>query len=426
LEHPRTSVDWYPLSDSQKRFVRLVKLEAGGKQAGNIGCVIQFDRELDSTLVEKAWQELVARHECLNNTIDINQERQKWGGAKANSFVEIDLSNLQGVSLDNFLAEQARQEFDLANGPLVKLTLIKGQKTECYLCLVAHHTVIDGWSFAVLSAELFTLYQAYQKSQPPKLELPLNYRNYVTKESERLSAPSLQYWIDQYVKHPPENLFDVLNNDVRKFAGARLRRVIAVKSIKNKLKQLAKSMKCTTFILLFTLFQSYLHQTYQKKRFTVAISVANRQFKQGTSLVGCCVNLLPIICRNETWDDKLEVLVQIVKNIFVESIANQNFSYSKWLEAIAEKFNQPEYQPIQVSFNLEPQLVFPDLDTQIVDVLILPMNYVEFPLILDILAREDQLQLQLDYQEMYFSQTQAEEFLENFVLMIEQLNNTNF
>jgi acyl transferase domain-containing protein len=425
----KTSVDWYPLSDPQKRFVRLAKLEGGGKQAGNIGCVIQFDRELDSTLVQKAWQELVVRHECLNNTIDIKQERQKWGGAKANSFVEIDLSNLQGISLGNLLAEQVCQEFDLANEPLVKLTLIKGQKSECYLSLVAHHTVSDGWSFAILFEELFTLYEAYKKSQVPKLELPPSYRNYVTKESDLLSAISLQYWIDRYVKHPPENLFEVLNNDVSNFAGARLRRMIAVKSIKNKLKQLAKSMKCTTFILLFTLFQSYLHQTYKRERFTVAIPVANRQFKQGTSLVGCCVNLLPIICRDVPWDDKLQVLVQSVKNIFVQSVANQNFSYSNWLEVIAEKFNQPGYQPIQVSFNLEPKLVFPAMDTTIVDVLTLPVNYVEFPLMLNIWEREDELQLELDYQAMYFSQAKAEELLENFARTIEQLvtpmNETN-
>ncbi|RCJ35327.1 hypothetical protein A6770_15985 [Nostoc minutum NIES-26] len=422
-ERNSKAVDWYPLSDPQKRFVRLAKLAPGGKQAGNIGCCIQFERNFDSNLLQKAWQELLARHECLTNVIDINQEKQKSAGATANSFIEINLSNLPNPSLDDLLAEQARQEFNLASGALVKLSLIKGDRSQSYLSLVAHHSVSDGWSFAVLFEELFTLYQAYEKNQTPNLVLPPIYQDYVTNESERLSERSLQYWIDQYTQHPPDNLFTVVNHEVDNFAGKRLRRVVTMPSIKTKLKQLAKTNKCTTFILLFALFQSYLHQTYKKERFSVAVSVANRQFKQGTSLVGCCVNLLPIVCGNQPWSDKLAVLAENVKNNFVKAIAQQNFGYSQWLEAIAKKLQQPGYQPIQVSFNLEPQLVFSDVDAQIADVLTLPINYVEFPLMLNIWERENSLQIELDYQEMYFIQAQAETLLDNFVLMIQQLLN---
>ncbi|MFN6567563.1 aminotransferase class III-fold pyridoxal phosphate-dependent enzyme [Dendronalium sp. ChiSLP03b] len=422
-ERNSKAVDWYPLSDPQKRFVRLAKLAPGGKQAGNIGCCIQFERNFDSKLLQKAWQELLARHECLTNVIDINQEKQKSAGATANSFIEINLSNLPNPSLDDLLAEQARQEFDLANSTLVKLILIKGDRSQSYLSLVAHHSVSDGWSFAVLFEELFALYQAYEKNQTPNLALPPSYQDYVTNESERLSERSLQYWIDQYIQHPPDNLLTVANHEVDNFAGKRLRRVVTMPSIKPKLKQLAKSNKCTTFILLFALFQSYLHQTYKKERFSVAVPVANRQFKQGTSLVGCCVNLLPLICGEQPWSDKLEVLTQNVKNNFVKAIAQQNFGYIQWLEAITEKFHQPGYQPIQVSFNLEPQLVFSDVDAQIADVLTLPINYVEFPLMLNIWERENSLQIELDYQEMYFIQAQAETLLDNFVLMIQQLLN---
>lgn len=419
------AVDWYPLSDPQKRFVRLAKLATGGKQAGNIGCCIQFERDFDSNLLEKAWQELLTRHECLTNVIDINQEKQKsvgvGVGVTAKSFIEINLSNLQNPNLDDLLAEQARQEFDLFSSLLVKLTLIKGDNLQCYLSLLAHHSVSDGWSFAVLFEELFTLYQAYEKNQNPNLALPPSYQDYVIHESEQLSVQSLQYWIDQYTQYPPENLFTVVNHEVDNFAGKRLCRVVTMPSIKTKLKQLAKSNKCTTFILLLTLFQSYLHQTYKKERFSVAVPVANRQFKQGTSLVGCCVNLLPIICGEQPWSDKLEVLTQNVKNDFVKAIAQQNFGYAQWLETIAEKLQQPGYQPIQVSFNLEPKLIFSDVDAQIVDVLTLPINYVEFPLMLNIWERDNSLQIEFDYQEMYFSSTEAEKLLDNFVLIIQQL-----
>ena len=415
--------DWYSLSDSQKRFVRLAKLE-GGKQAGNIGCVIKFDGVLDSALLQKAWQGLVARHECLNNTIDINQEKQKRGSAQANSFTEINRLNPHSVSLDSLLSEQAQQEFDLVNGPLVKAALIKGEKSECCLCLVAHHLVSDGWSFAILIEELFTLYQAYRDGQTPKLCLSPSYRNYVTYESENFSVQALQYWLEQYTLRPPENLFEVLYRDVGSFEGARLRRVVAVKSTKSKLKHLAKRMKCTPFILLFALFQSYLHQTFKRERFTIAVPIVNRQFEQGSSLIGCCVNLLPIICEGENLENELESLIPNVKENFFEAVDNQNFSYSQWLEALAQKLDKPGYQPIQVSFNLEPSMVLPALDNHVVTLLFLPVKHVELPLMLNILDVDDRLQIELDYQAMYFNQAKAERLLEDFALMIEHLLNS--
>ncbi len=415
-----TSSDWYPLSDSQKRFFRLAKLGKGGKQAGNIGFVIKFDRALDSTLLHKAWQELIARHESLNNIIDINQEKQKLGWAQGDSFIYRDLFDSDQISLESLLAEQAQQEFDLSNGPLVKAVLLKINKSEYYLCVVAHHTVSDGWSFAILVEELFTLYQGYKNSQTPKLTPLPSYRNYVTSEPERLSESALQYWVEQYVKNPPEQLFEVLNPDVGNFEGGRLRRVVAVNSIKNKLRQQAKTMKCTPFILLFALFQSYLHSYFKQERFTVAVPIANREFEQGTSLVGCCVNLLPIICGDKPWSTKLEALIPNVKQTFVEGIANQNFSYSQWLSTIADKLAQPGYQLIQVSFNLEPKMVLPDLDGQVVELVSLPVNYVEFPLMLNIVELDNQLQIELDYQGRYFSQAKAESLLADFALIIEQ------
>ena len=216
-------------------------------------------------------------------------------------------------------------------------------------------------------------------------------------------------------------MFDIVNPNSEVFAGKRLRRFVQVDSTHQKLKQLGKNFKCTPFILLFALFQSYLHQTFKQERFTVAVPIANREFEQGTSLVGCCVNLLPIICGDKPWSNQLEPLIPNVKQTFVEAIANENFSYSQWLSAIADKLAQPGYQPIQVSFNLEPKMFMPDLDGQVVELVSLPVNYVEFPLMLNILELDNQLQIELDYQRRYFSQAKAESLLAGYTVIIEQL-----
>jgi glutamate-1-semialdehyde-2,1-aminomutase len=405
------SDDWYPLSISQQRFARLSQLGEGGKKAGNIGFVIKFSQEIDSIILEKAWQELVARHDCLRTVIDLAQGKQKLSDSNPTSFVEIEEDNLNDI-----LEAQANQTFDLANGFLVKATLIRPKNSQYYFCLVAHHTVADGWSFAVLLQELFTLYQAYQDKTIPQLNSPPSYRNYVNEESHQFSEQALSYWQEQYKQYSPQSLFEPINPDVSTFLGKRLRYSVEIQSLKSQLKQISKQMKCTPFILLFSLFQSYLYQTFKKEMFIIKVPIASRNNDRDTNLIGCCVNLLPIICGKTPLEKQLKDLIPKVKQNFLEALEHQNFNYQQWLKTINHPLNL-----IQISFNLEPKMDLSILNNHPLELIPLPVNYVEFPLMMNILELDDRLQIELDYQIRYLNQKQAEEILNSFGLMVKHL-----
>jgi hypothetical protein len=409
--------DWYPLSDSQKRFSRLARLGHEGKQAGNMGCAIKINQDISPPLLKKAWKEVLERHECLSNVIDIGGERQRKGKVLETSFNEIDLSTQQNFTLEDVLAQQGNQEFDLINGSLIVLSIIKRRSSEYYLSLNAHHTAGDGWTFSLLFGELLELYQVYEKDSTPNLPTPPSYYDYVMNEPMRVSESALQYWLEQHSEKQPEMLLPVVDDRISPLVGKRLFNVVAIKSIKRKLKHLAGSLKCTTFTLLFALFQIHLRETYRKEEFTVAVPTANRQFSGGSSLAGCCVNLMPIVCSCKAENNNSEVFSQTVKGILLEAFANQNFSYSKWLSMIVQK-HSPEYKPIQVSFNIEPQLTLSSKNFKNVSFLHIPIRYVEFPLMLNIFEQENELYLKLDFQTRYFSEAKAEEFLGRFMEMI--------
>ncbi|WP_181357655.1 type I polyketide synthase [Stenomitos frigidus] len=412
--------DWYPLSDSQKRFSRLARLGYEGKQAGNMGCAIKINREIDSSRLKKAWEEVLARHESLSVQIDVDGERQRKSRIIETPFNEIDLSTQQNSTLEELLTEQVNQEFDLINGPLILLSVIRGTNSACYLSLTAHHTVGDGWSFSLLFGELLKFYQGHEKDGTFRLSVPPSYFEYVMNEPTRVSESTLQYWLKQHAEKRPEMLLSVVDDRISPFIGKRLLHVIAIKSIKSKLKQLAMRLRCTTFTLLFVLFQIHLYETYGKEEFTVAVPTANRQFAEGASLVGCCVNLMPIVCSCKANNNSPEIFSQTVKEILLDAFANQNYSYSKWMSIVTQN-HSPEYQPIQVSFNIEPQLPLFSESLKKASFLPLPINYVEFPLMLNILEQEDELYLKLDFQMRYLSEAQAEEFLQRFIAMIKAL-----
>ncbi|MCZ3030520.1 condensation domain-containing protein, partial [Acinetobacter baumannii] len=57
------------------------------------------------------------------------------------------------------------QPFDLRQGPLMRVSLLRLAEDEHVLVLVQHHIISDGWSMQVLVDELVQLYAAYSQGQ---------------------------------------------------------------------------------------------------------------------------------------------------------------------------------------------------------------------------------------------------------------------
>ncbi|MFP3589940.1 condensation domain-containing protein, partial [Paraburkholderia sp. SIMBA_055] len=75
--------------------------------------------------------------------------------------------------------EEIRQPFDLAQGPLLRASLLCLGPDDHVLLITQHHIVSDGWSLALMVQELVHLYRAYSSGQPASLPaLPIQYADY--------------------------------------------------------------------------------------------------------------------------------------------------------------------------------------------------------------------------------------------------------
>ena len=67
----------------------------------------------------------------------------------------IDLRHLEAATADRELSrlavEDAHRPFDLAIGPLLRVTLVRLRDDDCALLLTMHHIVCDGWSIALFA-----------------------------------------------------------------------------------------------------------------------------------------------------------------------------------------------------------------------------------------------------------------------------------
>ena len=57
--------------------------------------------------------------------------------------------------------EEAQRPFNLARGPLLRVTLLRLGEEEHVGLLTMHHIVSDGWSTGILIREMAVLYEAF-------------------------------------------------------------------------------------------------------------------------------------------------------------------------------------------------------------------------------------------------------------------------
>ncbi|HEX4974751.1 MAG TPA: condensation domain-containing protein, partial [Pseudomonadales bacterium] len=158
-----------PLSFGQERLWFLSQLEPDSS-AYFIPFLLELEGELESDKLQFAFQALIQRHEILRSCIRETQSQteqhteQQVLADLPLSWTYEDVSQLsESIRLARLqhLIEQTRSlPFDLSQGPLLRVALIKIGPARHQLMLNLHHIIADGWSMGILVKELLALYLA--------------------------------------------------------------------------------------------------------------------------------------------------------------------------------------------------------------------------------------------------------------------------
>ncbi|MFC8592307.1 amino acid adenylation domain-containing protein [Streptomyces atroolivaceus] len=81
--------------------------------------------------------------------------------------------------VDEVLAADLAEDFDLDRGPLVRLTVIRRGPERSDLVMTSHHVLSDGWSAPRILTELFALYTARLRGGAPDLPAPVPFAGYL-------------------------------------------------------------------------------------------------------------------------------------------------------------------------------------------------------------------------------------------------------
>ena len=358
----KTEVFVFPASFAQQRLWFLNQL-APGNPFYNVSTALCLTGSLDLRSLEQTFNEIVQRHETLRTTFAMFEGElvQIIAPILTVSLPTIDLQNLsqnqQETAALQLATDAAQRPFDLAAGPLFKVTLLQLSETEHILLLNLHHIVADGWSIGVLIRELGMLYTAFVKNERSHLPaLPVQYADFAEWQHQWLQGEVLEtqlaYWRQQLNGITALNLpTDRQRPAVPSYRGAK--QLIALSpALTASLKSLSQQESATLFITLLAAFQTLLYRYTGQVDIAVGTPIANRNQSEIEALIGFFVNSLVLradLSENPTFRE----LLHRVKNVAIAAYAHQDLPFEKLVEELHPDRELSRNPLFQVSFSLQ-------------------------------------------------------------------------
>ena len=419
-----------PLSFAQQRLWFLDQYEPENILY-NISAAIRMKGALNVVALERGLGEILKRHEALRTTFSIVDDRpvQVINEVRDFSLTVIDLGESapekNEATAARLVAEESRQPFNLSEGPLLRIKLLRLAENDHVLLVTMHHIISDGWSIKVLMREIGELYEAYANKREAALsDLPIQYADFAAwqrdwLEGERLEE-QLSYWRSQLADAPPllELPTDRPRPKFKTFHGADVLLSFS-KSLSKDIARLSHREGATLFMILLAGFSTLLYRYSGQHDILVGTPIANRNRAETESLIGFFINTLILRTRFLEQMTFRELLGQ-VRETALEAYAHQDLPFEKLVEEL-----QPErtlsHSPIfQVVFHLQNAV------TETLNLSGLSMSQLEvktqtakFDLLLTIAESEEGLAGSLNYNTDLFDAATVQRMADHFKRLLE-------
>jgi amino acid adenylation domain-containing protein len=162
---------------------------------------VRLSGPLDESALRRALDATSARHELLRTSFDLVGHPEPMQIVHANAPIPLAVLDAPDApdpvdALQEWWAGQWQRPFDLAAAPLARCHVLRHPDGTWHLALSVHHSVVDGWSFAVVVADLLRAYDHELGGGAP-LAAPTaaRYRDFVALERRAAADPdTAAYW----------------------------------------------------------------------------------------------------------------------------------------------------------------------------------------------------------------------------------------
>ncbi|NJR53713.1 MAG: amino acid adenylation domain-containing protein [Acaryochloris sp. CRU_2_0] len=396
--------------------------------AYNLPRAIRLAGNLNVDALAQSFSEIVRRHEVLRTTFKVVQGEPIPVVAPAVPF-PLPITELQTLTdevrtqaIQALTEQEAQRPFDLAQGPLLRLQLLKLSPSEHVLLLTLHHIVSDAWSTGVLVQEMVVLYDAFTQGKPsPLRDLAIQYADFADwqYQQQEQRVAQMAYWKQQLSGELP--ILQLPTNRPRSalqsHQGA-IESCCISTSVTNDLKQLGQSTETTLFMLLLAVFKVLLHRYTQQTDMVVGTPIANRNRAELEGMIGFFINTL-VLRSDLSGDPSFRELLSRIRDVALGAYAHQDLPFEVLVEELQPERNLSRNPLFQVMFALHN---VPTVPLKLADLTLESLKSetgtAQVDLSLDLVETPEGLLATLEYSTDLFDGDMITQMLEHFQVLL--------
>ena len=333
----------FPLTAIQQR-IWSADCANPGHRAYNGSFRLNLEGSVEPSVLEKAFNELVKRHEVLRAVCRIIDDKPMLL-IRPELDLHIGVIDLRVLALEQretemerLCSEEAKRGFDLKNGPLIRIGLLKIADKRHVLMLTIHHIVCDGWSVGILLEELAKVYTAIVEEEPSSLpELPIQFGDYAVWNQERLASPEFKkeigYWQRKLTGYQRLEVPTDFPRPTGLSVNSAIVSQLLPRDLTDALKRFSNENRATMFITTLAACAVVLHGHTGVHDICVGSPVAGRTRTDTENIVGLFLNHLVFRVQLAT-DQTFAELVAIVGDTVLEAFANQEVPFEEVVKAM--------------------------------------------------------------------------------------------
>ncbi len=435
MDVPLAPANWgstaKPLSFAQQRLWFLDQLEPNSSFY-NVPMALRLSGPLDSSAMEHALTSLIARHESLRTTLQLQGKEpvQVVASEIPLPVTQIDLTNFPESEREaeghRIIVEAAKQPFDLAKGPLFRVMIVRLAPEDHVFFVCMHHVISDGWSLGVLMSDLTVLYEANRLGASPQLpSLGLTYGDYAVWQRKYLDGGALErqlgYWKLKLAGAPPtiELPTDRVRPPFQTFQGSK-RIAMFSPQLLERLKALSRAEGATLFITLLSAFNVLLSRYSGQTDIVIGTANAGRQHQETEGLIGYFVNTL-VLRTDLANEPTFRELIHRARETTLDAFANQDVPFEKLVEElnpVRDMSRSPIFQVMLIQQNaFQRSKSFDSLQTTPYQI---GSSASKVDLLLNVSEVDHELRCALEYNTNLYDAATIDRMLECFGALLEE------
>jgi iturin family lipopeptide synthetase A len=420
-----------PLMPAQQQLWLLAQMGDNVSSAYNESLMLKLRGSLNFDALQTAFETVVERHEALRTVISYKGDVQYILPSLKVDIAVTDFSNLDPsvaeIEVANYLKQASQASFNLEEGPLFRVNLVKLEPQTHLLWFTAHHIIIDGWSIGSLLQEITTLYSAECQLTGCELQPTLQFRDYINWLDQQSLNPEMgghqAYWLKQFSDTIPilDLPCDRPRPSIKTYNGARASLKLET-NIYNQLKKLSSRNGCTLFMTLLSIYTLLLHRLTNQDDIVIGVPVAQRKLEGAEKILGYCADLLPIrshLIGSPAFSEYLST----IRNVVLDAYEHQDYTFSRLLYQLNVERDTSRSPLVNASFNFDRPRAIPQMSGLELELVSPPVSYTKFDIHLNAIEAQDALLLEIDYNTDLFDDSTINRWLSGLQNWIESIVN---